>query len=67
MFYLKEGKLVAILGPDEDFPFRNVLSKRFITKRMALCAVARTRFDDAGNVLFDEKIRFRGVHRRSAS
>lgn len=57
-FYLKEGKLNAILGPNEEMPYRNVQSKRFITKVMFLCAVARPRFDRFGNVLFDGKIGF---------
>lgn len=57
-FYLKEGKLNAILAPEEDMPFRNVQSKRFITKIMFLCAVARPRFDSDGQVMFDGKIGF---------
>jgi len=59
-FYLKEGKLSAILAPDEDMPYRCVQSKRFITKIMFLCAVARPRFDKFGKVLFDGKIGFWG-------
>lgn len=55
-FYLKEGKLSALVGPEEGMPSRNVQSRRFITKVMFLAAVARPRFDKNGNVLFDGKI-----------
>lgn len=57
-FYLKEGKLTALLAPDEVMPHRHVQSKRFITKIMFICAVARPRFDQYGKVLFDGKIGF---------
>lgn len=57
-FYLKEGKLNAILAPGEKMPVRNVQSKRFMTKVMFLCAVARPRFDEAGQCLFDGKLGF---------
>jgi len=57
-FYLKEGKLNAILCPHEIMPARNVQSKRFITKVMFLCAVARPRFDAEGKCVFDGKIGF---------
>lgn len=66
-FYLKEGKLNAIIAPEEDMPFRNVQSKRFITKVMFLCAVARPRFDEHGNVLFDGKIGFWGFTEETAA
>lgn len=52
-FYLKEGKLNAILAPVEDLALRNIQSKRFITKLMFLSAVPRPIFDNHGKVLFD--------------
>lgn len=55
-FYLKEGKLNAILAFDEDMPYGNVQSKRFLTKVMFMCAVARPRFDANRKVRFDGKI-----------
>lgn len=57
-FYLKDGKLCALLGPEEEIPHRYVQSKRFITKVMFLCAVARPRHDSNGKVIFDGKIGF---------
>lgn len=59
-FFLKEGKLNAIVAPDEDIGSRHAQSKRYSTKVMFLCAVARPRFDKAGNVLFDGNIGFWG-------
>lgn len=57
-FYLKQGKLNALSGPDEDIPHRTVQSKRFITKVMFTYAVARPRFDKDAKVLFEGKIGF---------
>lgn len=59
-FYLKEEKPNASLGPDEDMPYRNVQSKRFITKVMFLRADARPRFGTDGKVLLDGKVEFWG-------
>lgn len=57
-FYMKEGKLTAIVTPDEDMPNRNTKSKRYITKVMLIAAVARPRFSADGEVEFDGKIGF---------
>nr|GMC46915.1 Transposase, Tc1-like protein [Ipomoea batatas] len=44
------------LLPEEDEPYRTCKSKKFITKVMFLCDVARPRFDLERNEMFDGKI-----------
>lgn len=49
-FYMKDGKLNALVGPDEIMPSRHVQSKIFITIVMFVCAFARPRFDQFGKL-----------------
>ena len=44
------------LLPEEEDPYRTVQNKNSIGKVMLLTAVARPRYDDAGNCTFDGKI-----------
>ncbi|OMO77902.1 hypothetical protein COLO4_24961 [Corchorus olitorius] len=55
-FYLIRKSVNYYLLPDEEEPHRTCKSKNFIPKVMFLAAVARPRFDTAGNVLFSGKI-----------
>ncbi|OMO51720.1 hypothetical protein COLO4_37543 [Corchorus olitorius] len=55
-FYLTKKSVNYYLLPDEEEPHRNCKSKNFIPKVMFLAALARPRFDVAGNVLFSGKI-----------
>ena len=55
-FYLTKPTMKCYLGADEELPQRSCKSKRFVTKVMFLCAVARPRWDTTRNALFDGKI-----------
>ncbi|OMO71334.1 hypothetical protein CCACVL1_18273 [Corchorus capsularis] len=55
-FYLTRKSVNYYLLLDEEEPHRMCKSKNFIPKVMFLTAVARPRFDAAGNVLFSGKI-----------
>ncbi|OMO94160.1 hypothetical protein CCACVL1_06135 [Corchorus capsularis] len=55
-FYLTRKFANYYLLPDEEEPYRTCKSKSFIPKGIFLAAVARPRFDAAGNVLFFGKI-----------
>ncbi|XP_031112047.1 uncharacterized protein LOC116016020 [Ipomoea triloba] len=55
-FFLSRTSQKYYLLPEEDEPYRTCKSKKFITKVMFLCAVARPRFDLERNEMFDGKI-----------
>ncbi|XP_031124382.1 uncharacterized protein LOC116027098 [Ipomoea triloba] len=55
-FFLSRTSQKYYLLPEEDKPYRTCKSKKFITKVMFLCAVARPRFDLERNEMFDGKI-----------
>ncbi|XP_026438869.1 uncharacterized protein LOC113337402 [Papaver somniferum] len=55
-FYMSKTSQKYYLHPLEEEPLRTCHSKRFLPKVMFLSAVARPRFDAAGNVIFDGKI-----------
>ncbi|KAF0703908.1 hypothetical protein AaE_015205 [Aphanomyces astaci] len=55
-FYLTRVKGKFYVYDDEVLPDRQAKSKRFITKIMFLCAVARPRFDVWRNRMFDGRI-----------
>nr|GLL29754.1 uncharacterized protein LOC109190808 isoform X1 [Ipomoea trifida] len=55
-FYLSKTSQKYYLLPEEEEPYRTCKSKKFITKVMFLCAVARPRFDLERNEMFDGKI-----------
>ncbi|GAA0145896.1 hypothetical protein LIER_05974 [Lithospermum erythrorhizon] len=55
-FYLSKETETYYLTVDEVEPHRTCKSKKFITKVMFLTVVARPRFDELGDVLFDGKI-----------
>ena len=55
-FFLTMDDLLMYLAVGEDPPERHTKSKRFILKVMFLAAVARPRFDNNGNCIFDGKI-----------
>ena len=52
-FYIAKEQQRYYLLPDEDTPYRTCKSKRFITKVMFLCAVARPRFCTTEKKWFD--------------
>ena len=56
LFYLCKIKQKYYLLPEEVTPLRVAKSKRFITKVMFLCAVARPRWDVGRNQWFDGKL-----------
>ena len=55
-FFLSEETLRCYLGLGEKAPERWCKHKSHIIKVMFLCAVARPRYDDEGNCIFDGKI-----------
>ncbi len=55
-FYLTREKQNFYPTPEENLPDRYVKIKRFISKIMFLCAVARPRHDRHANSFFDGKI-----------
>nr|XP_017227512.1 PREDICTED: uncharacterized protein LOC108203252 [Daucus carota subsp. sativus] len=55
-FYMTRISQKDYLLPSEPEPHRISKSKRFITKVMFISAVARPRFDNDGNCIFDGKI-----------
>nr|GMD13246.1 Transposase, Tc1-like protein [Ipomoea batatas] len=55
-FFLSRTSQKYYLLPEEDEPYRTCKSKKFITKVMFLCVVARPRFDLERNEMFDGKI-----------
>nr|GLL39697.1 uncharacterized protein LOC109190808 isoform X1 [Ipomoea trifida] len=56
LFYLSKTSQKYYLLPEEEEPYRTCKSKKFITKVMFLCVVARPRFDLERNEMFDGKI-----------
>ena len=55
-FYMTKINANYYLVPGEEPPHRTCKSKRYITKVMFMCAVARPRWDPAANRQFDGKI-----------
>ncbi|XP_021725286.1 uncharacterized protein LOC110692558 [Chenopodium quinoa] len=55
-FYMTKGTQRYYLLPGETQPYRTCKSKRFVTKVMFLCAVARPQFNADGECIFDGKI-----------
>jgi hypothetical protein len=55
-FFLNKPTVKAYLAPDEKDPERASKSKRFPTRVMFLCAVARPRWDTRANRYFDGKL-----------
>ncbi|KAK9664370.1 hypothetical protein RND81_14G036800 [Saponaria officinalis] len=55
-FYMTRTTTKYYLLPNEPKPHRTCQSKRFITKIMFMAAVARPRYNEDGDVLFDGKI-----------
>ncbi|KAG2801708.1 hypothetical protein PC129_g18740 [Phytophthora cactorum] len=56
LFYMTQVRRSFYLLPGEPEPERSVRSKRYITKRMMLAAVARPRWVPSGSTLFDGKL-----------
>lgn len=55
-FYITRSADRYYLLPDEEDPYRSCKSKRFITKVMFMCAVARPQFVENGETIFDGKL-----------
>jgi hypothetical protein len=55
-FFISEKQLRVYCAPDEEIPERNAQNRDHLLKVMFLCAVARPRFNAAGNCTFDGKI-----------
>ena len=55
-FFISEKELLMYLTEGEEPPDRFCKHKSHILKVMFLCAVARPRFDEEGNEIFDGKI-----------
>ncbi|XP_026436613.1 uncharacterized protein LOC113334612 [Papaver somniferum] len=55
-FFMTKATENYYLHPEETEPYRTCQSKRFIKKVMFLAAVARPRFDEFGNEVFNRKI-----------
>ena len=55
-FNMTKNNKTFYLMPDEDDPVRTIQNKNYIGKVMFLVAVARPRYDNEGNLLFDGKI-----------
>jgi len=55
-FYRTRRNQKYYLANDEERPHREVKSKNFIEKVMFLAVVARPRFDQNGNCIFDGKL-----------
>jgi hypothetical protein len=55
-FFVSKPTVKAYLAPGEEEPHRSTKSKKYITKVMFLCAVARPRFDYTAKHYFDGKI-----------
>ena len=55
-FFITEKDLRLYIAPGEDVPNRFTVNKDHIIKVMFLCAVARPRFNPAGECTFDGKI-----------
>ncbi|XP_026383234.1 uncharacterized protein LOC113278679 [Papaver somniferum] len=55
-FFMTKATENYYLHPEETEPYRTCQSKRFIKKVMFLAAVARSRFDEFGNEVFNGKI-----------
>ncbi|ETM45745.1 hypothetical protein L914_09280, partial [Phytophthora nicotianae] len=56
LFYLTEVRRRYYLLPGEPIPYRQVRSKRYITKVIMLAAVARPRWDPDSRTYFDGKL-----------
>ncbi|XP_074314010.1 uncharacterized protein LOC141649215 [Silene latifolia] len=55
-FYLTTTTDTYYIVPGEEEPYRSCQSKRYITKVMFMCAVARPIYGENGDLLFDGKI-----------
>lgn len=55
-FFISEKQLRVYCAPDEVLPERNAQNRDHLVKVMFLCAVARPRYNAAGNCTFDGKI-----------
>jgi hypothetical protein len=55
-FYMTKVKQTYYIWHDETAPLRSTKSKRFITKVLFLCAVARPRYDHHRKQMFDGKL-----------
>lgn len=55
-FFLTEEQLRVYIATDEEPPNRQIQNKDHITKVMFLCAIARPRYNDDNECLFDGKI-----------
>jgi hypothetical protein len=55
-FNMTKNKRTYYLMPEEEEPVRTIQNKNYIGKVMFLVAVARPRYDDEGNLIFDGKI-----------
>jgi len=55
-FFVTEKSLRVYLAADEEIPELDTINKDHITKVMFLCAIARPRFDENGQCIFDGKI-----------
>jgi hypothetical protein len=70
-FFVTEEHLRLYIAIDEEAPNRFIQNKGHITKVMFLCAIARPRYNDNGECLFDGKIgmwpivEYRAAQRRS--
>ncbi|XP_026378713.1 uncharacterized protein LOC113273165 [Papaver somniferum] len=56
LFFMTKATENYYLHPEETEPYRTCQSKRYIKKVMFLAAVARPRFDEFGNEVFNGKI-----------
>jgi hypothetical protein len=55
-FNMTKNKRTYYLMPEEEEPVRTIQNKNYIGKVMFLVAIARPRYDDEGNLIFDGKI-----------
>jgi hypothetical protein len=55
-FNMTKNNRTYYLMPEEEDPIRTIQNKNYIGKVMFLVAVARPRYDDEGNMIFDGKI-----------
>ncbi len=55
-FFISEKQLRCYIAPDEQPPERNAQNRDHLIKVMFLCAIARPRFNAAGDCIFDGKI-----------
>jgi hypothetical protein len=55
-FFVNKPTVKCYTAPEEDEPQRTSMSKRFPTKVMIICAVARPQWDTRANKCFDGKL-----------